>query len=70
MTTTATTPLVRARTAVAVVFTVNGFMVASWMSRLPLVRDELDQRLRTDEGVAPVSPWRDGSPSASARAPS
>ncbi len=41
MTTTATTPLVRARTAVAVVFAVNGFMVASWMSRLPLVRDEL-----------------------------
>lgn len=35
------TPLVRARTAVAVVFAVNGFMVASWMSRLPLVRDEL-----------------------------
>lgn len=30
-----------ARNAVAVVFAVNGFMVAGWMARLPLVRDEL-----------------------------
>jgi predicted MFS family arabinose efflux permease len=27
---------------VAVVFAVNGFMMASWMARLPVVRDELD----------------------------
>lgn len=31
-----------ARNAVAVVFAVNGFLMASWMSRLPVVRAELD----------------------------
>jgi MFS family permease len=36
------TPVVStARNAVAVVFALNGFVFASWMSRLPAVRDEL-----------------------------
>ncbi len=34
--------VVRARTAVAVVFAVNGLGIATWLSRLPEIRDSLD----------------------------
>lgn len=43
MTTTAPAPVVeRARIAVALVFVLNGLVFASWLSRLPAVRDALE----------------------------
>lgn len=33
---------IRARNAVATVFTLSGFILASWLSRLPHIRDQLD----------------------------
>ncbi len=43
MTTTAPVPVVeRARIAVALVFVLNGLVFASWLSRLPAVRDALE----------------------------
>jgi fucose permease len=34
--------VLRARNAVATVFTLSGFLMASWLSRLPHIRDQLD----------------------------
>lgn len=50
-------PLHVAKRAVAVVFLLNGFAYASWLSRIPTIRDRLELSRRVWASCSSACPW-------------